>query len=434
MTATAPSCVNTAAYALDQHPCYNFAGSHRHARVHLPVAPRCNIQCNYCNRKFDCVNESRPGVTSTVLAPVQALAYLEEVVEKVPQLAVVGIAGPGDPFANPYETLETLRLVRQRFPRMMLCLASNGLHIGPYIEEIIALDVTHVTITINAVDPAIGALVYSWVRDGGHPLKGEEAAALIIERQLDAVARLSAAGVLVKVNSIVIPGVNDRHLPEIAARTKELGATLMNAIPLCPVEDTAFENLHEPDALMMARVRIQCGEKLPQMSHCARCRADAVGLLAEDQSAEFSDSLQTHAHMPMTLDTTRPYIAVATQEGLLVNLHLGEAENVIVYARDTLTGEYEIADVRKLPPPGDGDNRWKELARRLRDCRAILVSACGPRPRQIIEGFGLAVIEMEGLIEEGLEAMFKGEDIPAPLRRRFNGCGTGCSGNGQGCA
>jgi hypothetical protein len=43
------------------HPCYSRNGHHRFARMHLPVAPACNLQCNYCNRKFDCSNESRPG-------------------------------------------------------------------------------------------------------------------------------------------------------------------------------------------------------------------------------------------------------------------------------------------------------------------------------------------------------------------------------------
>ena len=25
--------------------------------MHVAVAPACNIQCNYCNRKYDCANE-----------------------------------------------------------------------------------------------------------------------------------------------------------------------------------------------------------------------------------------------------------------------------------------------------------------------------------------------------------------------------------------
>ena len=97
---------------LEKHPCFNIEAKGTYARVHLPVAPNCNIQCNYCKRDYDCVNESRPGVTSEVLSPEQALAYLIKLKEKMPNLSVVGIAGPGDPFANPTETMTTLRLVR----------------------------------------------------------------------------------------------------------------------------------------------------------------------------------------------------------------------------------------------------------------------------------------------------------------------------------
>ena len=427
-----------ARFALEKHPCYNANGKHLFARIHLPVAPRCNIQCNYCNRKFDCVNESRPGVTSQVLPPAQAVAYLREMKSKVPSIEVVGIAGPGDPFANPYETMETLRLVREAYPDIMLCLASNGLHIGPYIDEIAALEVSHVTITINAVDPSIGALVYKWVRDGNKPVKGEEGATLMIERQLDAVARLASLGVLVKVNSIIIPGVNDRHIPEIAEEVKKRGAALMNCIPLVPVEDTGFAHLAEPDAIMIARTRLLAGQSLNQMTHCARCRADAVGLLEDDRSLDFAETLEHFTHTPATMDHNRPHVAVATREGMLVNLHLGEAEKVIIYGKvSEVEGdgdEYEITDVRQLPTRGIGDDRWKLMARELSDCRAILVSAAGPRPKQILEDFGLPVIEMEGMIEEGLDALFSGLEIPSTLRRRFSGCGSSCGGGGQGCS
>ena len=162
------------------------------------------------------MNESRPGVTSSVLKPQQAVAYLAEVVAKRPEIAVMGIAGPGDPFANPEETMETLRLTRERFPKMMLCLASNGLGIGPYIEELATMNVSHVTITITAVDPKIGAKIYAWIRDGKQPLRGEEAAALLLERQIAAVRELKARNIVVKINSIIIPGINDEHIPEIA--------------------------------------------------------------------------------------------------------------------------------------------------------------------------------------------------------------------------
>ena len=168
---------------LRRHPCFSRDASHRFARIHLPVAPKCNMQCHFCNRKFDCQNESRPGVTSTLLQPRQALEYLRQAKQKVEKIAVVGIAGPGDPFANAPETMETLRLVRHDDPEMLLCVATNGLQIGPHIEELAELKVSHVTLTINAVDPQIGSRVYAWMRDGTRVMHGVPAAELLLQRQ-----------------------------------------------------------------------------------------------------------------------------------------------------------------------------------------------------------------------------------------------------------
>ena len=58
---------------IKDHPCYSEEAHHYFARMHVAVAPACNIQCNYCNRKYDCANESRPGVVSEKLTPDQAV-------------------------------------------------------------------------------------------------------------------------------------------------------------------------------------------------------------------------------------------------------------------------------------------------------------------------------------------------------------------------
>jgi len=139
-----PTCGASTLAPIDfkNHPCFDKEAHKKFGRVHLPVAPRCNIQCNFCNRKYDCMNESRPGVTSTVLTPQQAIAYLRDVVEKRPDISVMGIAGPGDPFANPEETMETLRLTRKYFPKMILCVATNGLNVAPYVDEMAELQVS----------------------------------------------------------------------------------------------------------------------------------------------------------------------------------------------------------------------------------------------------------------------------------------------------
>ena len=422
----------------NNHPCFSKEAHKKYGRIHLPVAPRCNIQCNFCNRKYDCINESRPGVTSNVLTPGQAVAYLESVVAKRPEISVVGIAGPGDPFANPDETMQTLRLVRKKFPNLMLCVATNGMGVGPYIDELAELNTSHVTITMTAIDPEIGAEIYSWVRDGKRPLRGVEGAAALQAKQMEALVKLKQRGVVVKVNSIIIPGINDEHISEVAAKVSGLGADLMNCMALVPVKGAEFENMVPPDNLTMARVRLQSERFLPQMTHCARCRADAVGFIGEEMTAEQHDAVKHFSGMSLNPleDQVRPYVAVATMEGALVNQHLGEAERLAIYEQDlAVPGRFKLVETRKTPPEGGGDNRWAQLGEILKDCRAIVVTAAGPTPQKVLTASGLKVIEMEGIIDEGLKAVFANQPVPASMKRRFNGCGAGitCKGTGNGC-
>jgi nitrogen fixation protein NifB len=395
--------------SFENHPCFNPKAKGKFGRVHLPVAPKCNVQCRFCNRKFDCVNESRPGVTSKLLSPGQSLHYVSRLLDMGKPISVAGIAGPGDPFANPEETLETMRLLRKKFPELLLCLSTNGLGLGPHIPELAEIGVSHVTITISAVDPEIGAQVYAWVRDGNKVYRGVEGATLMIQRQLDAVRQLKAHGQLVKINSILIPGINDHHIEEISKVCHELGVDLHNIIPLCPVEGTDFEDLIEPSAPEVNALRKVCEKWVTQMRHCTRCRADACGLLSEGTSQETMDMLQEESNAPINPDETRPYVAVATREGMLVNLHLGEAKEFQIYSE--FDGEFVLVDTRKSTPHGCGDVRWNTLARRLSDCRAVLASSAGAAPTNALLKEGVKVIVLEGLIDEALAAIYAGHTV-----------------------
>ncbi len=374
---------------ISTHPCFNDEARHHYGRIHLPVAPRCNIQCNYCNRNHDCPNESRPGVTSTLLSPGQALYYLERVMASQPHISVVGIAGPGDPFATPELTLETLSLVRQRYPELLLCVATNGLALrASEIRKMTDLKVSHVTVTINAVDPEIARHIYAWVRDGRHLLRGLDAASLIIERQQAAVQALKARGVTVKVNTVVIPDLNEAHVADISRTVAALGADMQNCLSLYPVKDTPFQFMKPLTADQLSQLRQQAAVHLPQMAHCARCRADAVGMLGEGMPQSIKGCLDEAARQPLKPQEHRPYIAVASQEGVLVNLHLGESPHLWIYGLDE-TGEVKLIGMRPTPPAGGGAHRWQHLARLLGDCRAVLASGAGESPRTALERGGI---------------------------------------------
>jgi nitrogen fixation protein NifB len=415
----------------NNHPCFESDARHKVGRIHLPVAPKCNMQCNYCNRDFECVNESRPGVSCTVLTPVQAADYLDLVLKKITNISVVGIAGPGDPFANGEETMETLRLVRDRRPEMILCLATNGLDVSRYVDELADLRLSHITVTVNAVDPAVGRLIYAWARRDKKMYRGEDAARVILESQMEGIRKLKEKKITVKINTVIIPGINDNHVSSIAERVSGLGADIMNCIPLYHVADTPFEGVTPPSGEKMSAVRAEAKVHMPQMNHCSRCRADAAGMIGEPHSEEITDLL-TQASRPHVTGK-RPYVAVASMEGIFVNQHLGEAAALWIYGlRDE---KAELLERRSTPPAGKGAKRWSLLADSLKDCAAVLVSGVGPHPQTVLDRAGIRVVVMEGLAREGVEAVLGEKEIPKILLRTPGKCGIGlqCKGSGTGC-
>jgi len=224
------------------HPCFD-AGAHHIARMHIPVAPACNISCHYCSRKYDCPNESRPGVTSEVLTPEEALDRFLTARERIPNLRVIGIAGPGDALANFPATARSIELIRKADPSVIFCLSTNGLMLPFYSTELLRLGVTYVTVTINAVEAAIGAQIYSRINYLGKRYSSEEGAAILLHNQLSGLAYLSSQGVVCKVNIVMIKGVNDTHVPDVVQKVKEYGAHITNIMKMIPAAGSKFESL-----------------------------------------------------------------------------------------------------------------------------------------------------------------------------------------------
>lgn len=416
---------------LSQHPCFNAEAKHKYARVHLPVAPKCNIQCNYCNRKYDCCNESRPGVTSTVLSPLQSVHYMKALSEKIPNISVVGIAGPGDPFANAEETLQTMRLAQKEFPDLIFCLSSNGLDLAPYIDEIAEIGVSHVTITVNSLNPETLAKIYRWVRYKRRVYRGEEGAKVLLEQQLYCIQKLKEKNITVKINTVICPGINDHEIEDLAKKVAELGADTMNCIPMYPTENTEFEILEEPSKEMMKDIKARISKYIKPMAHCARCRADAAGLLGHDNT-EAMNMIGQFSSLVVNKGKGRERVAVASNEGLLVNMHLGEARKVYIFEQSK--NGYHFVETRNTPPEGTGMSRWKELAEKtLMDCQAILVAGIGETPMKVMQENGVKVIQMNGLIDAGLDAIYLNLPIKTLCRSEYTKCGETCRGTGSGC-
>lgn len=145
---------------MKSHPCFSKEAHGRYGRIRLSVAPACNIQCRCCIRRYDCANESRPGVTSMVLRPTEAVERVRNLVERDLRLGVIGIAGPGDPLAND-ATFETMKGINREFPDLILCISTNGLALNDRIDDLIKCGMKSITVTINATSPEVAQRIYS---------------------------------------------------------------------------------------------------------------------------------------------------------------------------------------------------------------------------------------------------------------------------------
>ncbi|WHH56961.1 nitrogenase cofactor biosynthesis protein NifB [Petroclostridium sp. X23] len=394
------------------HPCYN-QGAHDYARMHIPVAPKCNISCNYCSRKYDCLNESRPGVTSEVLSPQQALEKYIEVKSKVKNLSVVGIAGPGDALANFEETKETLRLIRQEDPEVTFCLSTNGLMLPFYANDLIELGVSHLTITINTVDPKIGAKIYKYVNYLGTKYEDEEAAWILLYNQLAGLKYLSERGMLCKVNIVMVKGVNDHHIEEVVKKVKEHGAFMTNIMQMIPAPGSVFENIPLVSNKEVTEMRKKCEVDLKQMYHCRQCRADAIGTLGNDCSAHFrgkcgsAQKCTSSSQESPIAENIKYKFAVASKSGMLIDQHFGHAEEFYIYEFNS--GEVNFLEKRTVSKYCTGkeeceerEEKTQKVIRTVSDCDGVIVLRIGYEPQKKLENLGIQVIQMYEEVEKGV--------------------------------
>jgi nitrogen fixation protein NifB len=438
------------------HPCYSEEAHHHYARMHVAVAPACNIQCHYCNRKYDCANESRPGVVSELLTPDQAVKKVMAVAANIPQMTVLGIAGPGDPLANPARTLETFRQLSQKAPDIKLCVSTNGLALPAVVDELCQHNIDHVTITINCVDPDVGAKIYPWIFWNNRRIKGRKGAEILIEQQQKGLEMLVARGVLVKVNSVMIPGVNDDHLKEVSRVVKAKGAFLHNVMPLIAEAEhgTFFGVMGQrgPTHGELQTLQDACAGDMAMMRHCRQCRADAVGMLGEDRGDEFTldkiESMeidyakameqrrQVHATIEANREAqrkksgetfisiaslkapkkeTRPVLmAVATTGGGVINQHFGHAREFLIY--EASTQDVRFIGHRKVDlycsggdTCGDAETALAKTIRTLTGCEAVLCSKIGYEPWGLLEAAGIEPNGEHAMepIEEAVAAVYR---------------------------
>jgi MoaA/NifB/PqqE/SkfB family radical SAM enzyme len=260
------------------------------------------------------------------------------------------------------------------------------------------MGVSHVTVTVNAVDPSIGAMIYKHIRYMGRTYTGVEGASILLANQLAGIKMLCDSGVICKVNCVTLKGINDHHIFEVTKTVAELGAFMTNIMPHIPVKGSAFEGLERMTNKEIISLRQLCGVNIKQMSHCRQCRSDAVGTLDNDTSIELREDIIVETQ------TVKPgRFAVASKTGAIVDLHFGHADKFFIYeSNGEQTKFLETREVNKYcvgPECGDKEDKWESIIRAISDCQAVLALRIGPTPERRLKENGIDVIMTYEVVE-----------------------------------
>jgi nitrogen fixation protein NifB len=242
--------------------------------MHLPICPACNIECAFCRRALN-DTEQRPGVSSFILPPEETSNYVAAAMEKCKDLSVVGVAGPGDTLVGD-NLFKSFRIINKEYPRLLKCISTNGLLLDRRAGALIELGIDTLTVTVNAVDAEILNDIVVAVHWDGKRLTGADGMRILIQNQLSGIRKMAAAGTTIKVNTVLVPGVNDGHIEEIARTVSEAGASIYNIIALIPQH--LLSNRREPSCGEIDRARSAAEPYIDVFRHCQHCRADAIGI------------------------------------------------------------------------------------------------------------------------------------------------------------
>jgi nitrogen fixation protein NifB len=265
---------------------------------------------------------------------------------------------------------------------------------------------------------------------------------------MEGLEMLTARGILAKINSVMIPGINDAHLIEVNREVKKRGAFLHNIMPLIssPEHGTVFglNGQRGPTAHELKALQDQCEEgAMNVMRHCRQCRADAVGLLGEDRSGEFSTDTIEAMDVKYDLDARRVYhelveeqrdarlaarqdalagldgeasdirilVAVATKGEGRINEHFGHAGEFQIYELSTAGAKFvghRRVDLYCQGGYGDED-ALPSVVRAINDCHAVMVAKIGGCPSDELRDAGIDPVEdyAHELIEQSAIAYFK---------------------------
>jgi nitrogen fixation protein NifB len=307
---------------------------------------------------------------------------------------LVVICGPGDPLATPELTLQTIQAIKERFPDLPVSLQTMGLGSAQLAGSLARAGLSLVEILVDGVQAAVLEKIYAWIRPGLRTLPLGKAIKQLLEDQRFGVPALKFHGLEVVVHTTLYTGINLDHLAKISREMAELGA---DAIALSPYTSVVGSEvvLSAPDKGMVDMASAAAIRHLP-----------VVPPLLSDASPEREPPQQRDSGTPKPT-AERPFLAVVSNSGMDIDIHLGQAKRFLIYGPGE-AGPVCLLGTRPAPAAGQGEERWKVAAATLTDCFVLLAEGAGETPRRILAEQGLPVLLSSAAIDVAVDRLYGG--------------------------
>jgi len=342
---------------------------HQPIHINLPIAPQANHR----------LGPAGDEKTAQAMMPVEAVSRVRELRKEGKIIMAIELCGPGDALASAQATFATLELLQPEIGDAELSLTCLGLGTAAHVGELSRLGVTKVNLLVDTLQPATAAKLYAWIRPGKKTMPIAQAAPLLLADQAEAVTALRSAGITVVIRSTVYPDINTTEIGLIAEKMAALGATGME-LDCGEGEDNFMEQA---------------------VTHLPTTRMNKHTDLLPPGMAQPGDALL----LPKP-SKARPNVAVVSSNGMDVDMHLGQASQILIYGpRDD--GLACLLETRPTPP-GGAPGRWQAMATLLSDCFALLASHAGDAPRNELAKRDIKVILTEDNVEGLVDVFFGG--------------------------
>lgn len=349
------------------------------------------------------------------LYPQGVIGWLEEE-DKKRQIRGIQISGPGDPMAEPQVLVSALDLLGKSKLSLRVEIKCLGLGTEKMADTLAGKNVSQVNMEVLAVDPDTVLKLYAWVRPGKKNIPLAYVADVLIDEQKKGVRALSKAGVKVNILTTVYPGINDNVVEDICREMAIAGAHSIALVPFSRPKQSEEEMETETEK------KVTEIEKIPFPPDCDNELIDRLRKMAKKylETGEPRDNTFSPLDNNSEDDNAgilghirprgkRTNVAVASGSGLDIDIHLGQAEQLLIYgprADDTLPC---LLETRAVSKDADGNSsRWDQLSDILGDCFALLVTAAGDKPKTALAEHGISVLQAKGKINAAVDRLYGG--------------------------